>query len=869
MKFELKCCGKKDPIGVDKQNIRLSFALDGSLEIIRCTVMLYRADTAQTVCAIDAEGTSVWVQPEMVEEQTAYAWQVIALTPDGNSVLSQKAYFETAPDIWQGSWICGSGESGRVQVFQKVIRLDAPVKKARLYISGLGYFVSTLNGKRLDEAYFVPPLTNYTARPALDADHIGQLYRVSCYTYDVTGFLQPGENILQAKVADGYYANQEKLNYEPQPDFSFGKQCLSFQLYLQDSAGNSQWISSDETVKVCCTNEISHLFSGDRIDFTQSCTPWENARRCSAPDGKMVSPACQSDKLQKILQPVASWETPEGTVYDFGVNHSGGLTFTACATETAEITVRFAEVLNGDGSLNYETAAWHGKHLQTDEDKHIYQQNSYRLKKGEQRIEPLFSWFCYRYALIPYGVQIKDLCSYYIYMDAEEDGSFRCSEALLNRINETFLQTLHCNMHSGMIMDCPHRERLPYTGDGKLIMKSACYNQDMIGFYYKWFQDLLDAQTKEGLIPNSAPYMGGGGGYAWGNAISTVTWQLYALTGDRTVARKGYDAVTRWLDYYEKKRDENYIIRSNSHSWMLGDWLAPDVVTSDVYYISTVCYLQSAKAALHLAQCLQLPHTEKWEKLCQHITQGINRVFFDERSCSYGNGVQGENMLALAEDIVPDAYRQKMLENVRHHYSNITNYHLDTGIVLTPVLIDFLTENGMRDIAWKIITAKTYPSYSYLMENDTTFSEHWSKKWPDYYFGEPGNSRLVKGGGDVSHCHPMYGSVAAWLYERVAGLDLSELYRRRVHIKPFFMDSLDWASASKKTGYGEAAVEWSREKGKVTLQLCIPRGLTAICCFPAVCECLTDPATGQCYTPEADGYFKFTVGSGRRTLISG
>lgn len=866
--MELACCGRKNPIGVDKQNIRLSFTPDGSPELKACTVKLYRADTGEMVRSYPVKGTTLWIQPETVEELTAYRWQVAGIAADETEILSQPAYFETGPSQWRGSWLQGTDEGERVQRFQKIIGMDAPVKKARLYICGLGFFVPMLNGQRLDDSYFMPPLTNYTGRPDVDKDHIGLGYRVTYYTYDVAHLLQAGDNVLEAKVAGGYFANREKLNYEPQPDFSFGRPCMSFMLYTEDAEGNGRWIYSDETVKVCCTNEISCLYSGDRIDFTQENTPWENARLCPAPDGRMVSPLCGNDKLQKVISPVDAWETPEGTVYDFGENHTGGLRFVAEASDVTEITVRFAEVRNEDGSLNYETAAWHGKHLTTGEKKQIYQENTYRLRKGEQEIKPQFSWFCYRYALIPRkaSVVIRDLQSCFIYMDAQTDGRFHCSEDVLNRINNMFLQTLHCNLHSGLVMDCPHRERLPYTGDGKLIMKSACYNQDLIGFYYKWFRDLLDAQTEEGLIPNSAPYMGGGGGYAWGNAIATVSWQLYAFTGDETVARQGYDAIVRWLSYYESKRDENYIIRSNSHSWMLGDWLAPDVVTSDVYYISTVCYLQAAKTALRFAQCLGLPQQENWETLCGCIKDGINRVFFHKEKLTYGNGVQGENVLALAEGLVPEQYQKQMREALRQHYTVETAYHLDTGIVLTPVLLDYLTDNGLQDVAYAIMTAKTYPSYFSLMENDTTFCEHWSKKWPDYYFGEPGNSRLVKGGGDLSHCHPMYGSVAAWLYERVAGLDLTALYRKTVHIKPYFMEHLPWAEAEKQTAYGLVRVSWSRKERAYQLEVTVPRGLTASCHFPASCKCLRNGITEELYYPDARGYFTFSLGAGQWVL---
>jgi alpha-L-rhamnosidase len=465
-------------------------------------------------------------------------------------------------------------------------------------------------------------------------------------------------------------------------------------------------------------------------------------------------------------------------------------------------------------------------------------------------------------------VRIVSLSSFFIHMDIRRDGIFECEDPLLSRINAVFQQTLLCNMHSGLVMDCPHREKLPYTGDGKLVMKSAYYNNNVTQYYYKWFRDILDAQTGEGLIPNSAPYFGGGGGYAWGNALCTVAKQLYAWTGDLTVAAQGYKAICKWLDYYESKRDADYVIRSNSHTWMLGDWLAPEPVISNVYYISTVCYLQAVKTALFFAQILDRSACEKWQQLIAAIQDGIHRVFFDENALTYGNGVQGENMLALAENIVPEAYRERMEAKLRHHYSVQTDYHLDTGIVLTPVLLDYLTVNGCRDIAWEIMTAKTYPSYFNLMEGDSTFSEHWSKKWPDYYLGEPKNSRLVKGGGDLSHCHPMYGSVVAWLYEKVAGLDLSALYRREILVTPYFMDRLTWAKAQKMTDFGEACVNWVHSDGAYQLQICVPAGLSAKCCFPAECKRLKNAQTGEIYESDEKGFFSFSLTAGRWNLIN-
>lgn len=865
MKFLLKCCGREAPLGVDPENVRLHFETDGTREITACTIQISQYDTGQTVCSLSCEGYTAWVPAQYLRPCTGYCWQVRAALADGSVLTSEPGFFETGLQQWQGQWIGLPAPDGQVLEFRKEITLSARPEKARLYICGLGFFAAQLNGCDLDQSYFVPPVTNFTYRPQFPDRDSG--YRVTYYTYDVTALLQPGSNVLTAQVSDGYYSHWEKFMFEPLPDMTFGQPGLIYELHIRDGEGEHRFVS-DPTTCVRPGNGISRLYAGDQIDYTAELSAYTPAVPVTPPTGVLTAPECPEDRVIRELKPVASWKTPEGTVYDFGINHSGGLRLRATAPEETTLHIQFAEVLNPDGSVNVETGTWHAPHIITGETRSIYQQSTYRLKKGENIIHPKFSWNCYRYALISDTAQITELSSLFIHMDLKDDGSFASAEPILGRIHEMFVHTLKCNMHSGCISDCPHRERLPYTGDGSLVMRSACYSLSAVDFFYKWFRDILDSQCADGKIPNTAPHLGGGGGYAWGNAVCVVTRQLYELTGDKTVARQGYEAIRRWIAYCQRNCDDSGVIRSNDHSWLLGDWLAPEVVTSDVYYISTVCYLQAVKTALFLAQALEEAEQEAWKALTVSITEAINRVFFDPEACAYGNGVQGENMLALAEQIVPPEYRQKMKEQLIRHYTVETDYHLDTGIVLTPVLINYLTENGMCDIAWRIMTAKTYPSYFSLMDNETTFSEHWSKQWPDYYIGEIGNSKLIKGGGDLSHCHPMYGSVVAWLYEKVAGLDLTKLYQKTVQITPYFMEYLPWAEAKKTTPWGEVTVHWSREEDGYAIRLSVPQGLTAQCCFPAVCHCLRDAATGRSYHPDRDGYFRFRLEAGQWDIRS-
>lgn len=915
----LKCCGKINPIGVDRGQLCLSFAKNGNREIdsyeiqIASSLAKLREETYDIGSFHGDEQAAylIWPQPSLFKPRTRYYWQVTMKTEEGIE-RSGAAYFETGIDSWTAAWI-GSSPKGNVssdeegiaeeefiqkekraqkeniQNFRKVFQVKGEVEAARLYICGLGYFKAELNGNPLDDTFYKPLVTDYSPRSHPENEHLYENSgcRTVYDTYDVTAYLRKGENVLSVDVAGGYYCNTDKLPLEP--DFSYGDPRLVFELYITEN-GTERRIESDADTMVCSRNRRSTLHKGDCIDFTKADGEYHSSEVIRSPMGRPVSPRCPEDRIEKIILPVKAERMDGGMLYDFGVNHTGGLRITAKAKEGATLHIRYAEVLGEDGRPNYETSAWHDKNEKGRMD--IYQENQYILREGKNEIEPLFSWYCYRYVWIKSTgtVRISDLKSLFIHMEAERDGHFACSEESLNRLNEVFLQTLLCNMHSGLVTDCPHREKRPYTGDGSQIMKAALYNLDIYPFYYKWMEDILDAQTPEGLIPNTAPNLGGGGGYAWGNAICFVTKYLYSFTGDRRVAQVGYEAIRKWLSYYETKRDEDYIIRSNSHTWMLGDWLAPDTVVSDVYYISTVCYLMAVDTALFLAGQLEseqrrrrMPESEYLEEqryreqqyreqqiqlreLKEHIKEGINKIFFHPEIPAYGNGVQGEDVLALAVGVVPEQQRETLCKKVERHYREETDYHLDTGIVLTPILIDYLTDHGYRDIAYRIMTAKTYPSYYSLMENETTLSEHWSGKWPDYYIGGK-KSRLVKGGGELSHCHPMYGSVVSWLYERVAGLDLSLLYQRKVQIFPYFTDCLSWAKADKMTPYGKVSVEWEQTEEGLHLQAEIPEGLVGICRLPArKHKGIQNLSTREVYAAQADGFFQFQLPAGTWVL---
>ena len=860
MHCTLKCNGMIEPIGVRKEGILLTFSMDGTIEFDEFKIRLVNK-RQETILEYQNSVTAFWgYRPEekYIEDDAVYQWEVVLLK-NKEEIYKTNSFFETG-GILSGQWIVNGTYDGSIQHFQKVFSCE-DIEKTYLVISGLGYYDFTINNKKIDETYFKPVVTNYDVRKHPEYEELltGGRQTVTYETYDVTSLLKTGENVLDVMVAGGFYHNKDQACVV---DVSFAEPKLYFELQFK----NREKICSDESCLVGNTSAFSTLFKGDRVDFAGAQESMHAASIAKKPTGQPVWHGLPNDRVQERIKPQRICKLSEKeTLYDFGKNHSGTVSFKAIGNKGEKILVKFAEILNDDGTANYETSTWHGCDDDGVELDTILQENSYYLSGGVDEIVPLFSWKGYRYVVIEAGedVEITDMESFFIYMPLAKDSNFECSEQIFNKLADAFRQTLYSNMHSGLISDCPHREKLPYTGDGRMIAKAVLYELDSIPYLRKWLRDILDSQTDTGQVPNAAPAFVCGGGYAWGNAICVVPRTLYQFTGDIHIVKESYPYIVRWLEYYSDKHDGDYIIRRNGQKWMLGDWLAPEAVRSNIYFISTVCYLQAVRCAKEFAVLLENSDSSKWSELYDNIKRAINREFFDKEELFYGNGVQGENVLALAEDIVPAEYRKMLEEKVAHHYSAETDFHLDTGIILTPMLIEWLTDHGYEEIAYRIMTQKSYPSYYCLMDNETTLSEHWSKKWPDYYLGDD-NSRLVKGGGDLSHSHPMYGSIVSWLYDRVAGLDLSKLSERIVGICPSVTEQMEYAKAWKNTTYGTVSVSWRRKGDNFSMQIEVPKNLDIECKFPMKDEKLIVSSNSNKFTicnQNNNFYFKLPAGS--------
>lgn len=736
----------------------------------------------------------------------------------GEQISEQKIVYGLCRFPTHAIWVEDGAHRGNVLSFKCRFQVGAQ-GRFTLAACGLGFYEAFLNGKRVSDEYFKPVFTDYeprdyTKNPQL-AYHGNHTVHVNFF--DVSDGVRQGENELEFLVGNGFYNNNDKSK---EPFVSFGDKKLIFELF--DGQGNSVACSSAQTL-VAETEKSSTLFLGDKWDFTKSHSDYVAAKPAAPVQGKFVCSYIPNDRLDRVIAPVSVRKINGGFLYDFGINHTGGLCFTVQGKKGSSLHIEFGEVLNEDGTPNMLTGRW--DHFEESENRfyYIYQTSEYHLSGGADSVYPLFCWRCYRYAYLRCDepVEITDMRSAFIHTDLPHTGKFSCSHKGLMKIYDAAVLTLQNNLHAGTLSDCPHREKRAYTGDGQLAAEAMLYEFDSEAFLSKWLDDILCAQRDSGFVPNSAPFISGGGGYAWGNAIVEVPDLLYRMTGKTEYLSRAYAAIEKWAAYsyatIVEKQPNDY------GEWLLGDWLAPEMTVFDIEYMSHLCLYRVCERMSAFAAVLQNGEgEEKFRRATAWLKARINARFFHEDTNVYCDGVQGENLFPLQWHIVAEKHRAALAEKVKQAYQN-NGCHVDTGIVGTKALFDTLTENGMADIAERILTAETSPSFLDMLQGESTFSEHWSRKWPDYKLA--GGDTIVKGGGDLSHCHPMFCSVLPTLYKRVAGLDLSFLGQKRVVFAPLLCSSIEYSFSEKSTVYGAIKTFWRKTGCGAEIELTVPDGV--------------------------------------------
>lgn len=851
----LRCEYRSNPLGLDVISPRLSWQLQSDRRGTRQTG--YQILAAGSEHDLLNEQNLRWDSGKTLSDQSVHVpyageslrsgqrvwWKVRVWDEhDQPSAYSSPAWWEMGlleRTDWQGDWIGASLVGGPFTTIpcpflRQEFNLNQPVVSGRLYATALGLYEIYLNGQQVAEDVLTPGWTDYR-------------YRVRYQVYDVTSLLAQGKNAIGAILGDGWYCGhiawQGRQLYGDRPR-------LLAQLHLTLADSSVRVIATDGTWKTTFGPLVeSDLLMGEsydaRLEFAGWSEPgfndatWSSVDVFADPGLALVAnngPTIRRiEELRPIADPVEQGTWPRSRwLFDFGQNMVGWVRLKVSGPAGTTLILRHGEVLDDEGNLY------------TDNLRSARQTDYYTLRGNDEEVfEPHFTFHGFRYVEVnglPQKPSRETLTGLVLHSDTPPTGAFECSEPLVNRLQHNIIWGQKGNFVD-VPTDCPQRdERLGWTGDAQVFIRTATFNMDVAAFFTKWLQDLADSQYPSGAIPSIAPnaraFASNGneapGGPAWEDAFVICPWIIYLGYGDTRLLETYYQALARFVDYLAS-RYAAVTSWSETGEWLIhtyGDWLATDVppgervgaTPKDLIGAAFLAY--STRLMSRIAAVLgKKDEAEKYEQRFRDV----RRVFIERYVTPAGlvaSQTQTAYVLALHFDLLPENLRPAAARELIRDIEK-RQMHLSTGFVGTPYLPHVLTEVGRVDVAYVLLLQKTWPSWLYpVTQGATTIWERWDGWTHDKGLQTPTMN---------SFNHYAYGSIGAWLYAVVAGIDADPECPGFKHIimRPQLGGGLTFARATYDSMYGQIVSNWHLEPGRFKWQITVPPNTTATVYIPA------------------------------------
>ncbi|MDD6676093.1 MAG: family 78 glycoside hydrolase catalytic domain [Oscillospiraceae bacterium] len=696
----------------------------------------------------------------------------------------------------RSEWIKGCEKNLRGgTVYLKNFRCAAKAEKAILEITALGVYEAKLNGERVGDFILAPGWTSYSNR-------------LQVQSYDVTNLLKT-ENSLEVTVGQGWRAIADKRDGS---DFlGYRDTALIAELTIVYADGTAESIVTDSSWTARESKlRYTNIYDGDIYDATFKAG---SARHCICVDLEkdMLIPQ-EGEKIveHERMPALQIIKTPAGeTVIDFGQNMTGYVEFRIKGTPGAQATIFHGETLDRDGNFynaNYRSARAQIK-FTCDGEEHTY--------------KSALTFFGFRYIRLenwPDEIKKENFTAVVVHSDIRRTGYFECSDEAVNRLFKNIIWGQKGNFLD-VPTDCPQRdERLGWTGDAQVFVRTASLNFDVERFFKKWLRDLAADQGRDGCVPHVIPNISDdmGGSSAWSDAAVICPWEIYRTYGDKAVLEEQFDSMKAWIDWM-RERSENGRHSGDSH---FGDWLGLDspegsykgATPEDL--IATAYYKYSTELFIKAAHALGRDVAE-YENVPAEAAKAFRREYMENGRVK--NATQTACVLALYFDITDD--RAATAEQLNELIERAG--HLETGFVGTPYLLHALSDNGYAETAYDLLLRREYPSWLYpISKGATTVWEHWDGIKPD---GTMWSTDMN------SFNHYAYGAVADWMYGAAAGINSDPDRPGFEHIifRPVTDRRLDFVKASIDTRRGTVASEWRRENGRIKYIFTVPEGCGA------------------------------------------
>lgn len=824
---DLKCQWAVNPPAINSTHPRLSWVLDSSQRDQSQTA--YQILVSSSPSKLAGDIGDLWNTGKVVSSQTLdipYGgktlasrnicyWKVRVWDKDGHpSAWSAPVHWTEGllrPSDWAAEWI-GSGEASQDETSAIVLRhgfnLRANVKKAVVYISGLGLFQLNLNGRQVGDNVLQPGWTNY---------------RKSCLymTYDVTRLLRKGPNAIAVMLGNGMYNIQRSKRYKKFVG-TFGAPKLILQMDVTYADGSTRRVVSNSTWRVLPSPiTFNSIYGGEDYDGRLQMPGWDEpglnvsgyrkAELMAPPGGRLMAQVIPPIRIMKVYKPVKVTEPKPGVyVYDLGQNMSGWPQISVRGPRGTSVKIIPGELLTQDG-------------LVTQKESGSPEWFQYTLKGGGvETWHPRFSYYGFRYLQIEGATRnpkdkarplLLHVAGDFVHSSAAPTGQFTCSFKLFNQIHHIIRAAIESNMQS-ILTDCPHREKLGWLEQDYLMGPSLMFDFDVATIYAKIARDTTESQLPDGLVPDKAPQYTEGrerspfyNAPAWGSTSILASWDAYRRYGEKPILKQNYRTFERYVAFLTS--------RANGHivSFGLGDWfdigpkpagfpqLTPIALTSTATYYRDLVTLSRISTVLGKKE-----KAEEYDALARQVKEAFNRKFFDPVTDNYATGSQTSDAMPLALGMAPASARTALLKNIIQNIRSHGN-EMTTGEVGHPSLLRVLRDADRSDVIFAMDSRTTPPGYGFMIKQGaTTLTESWFASRRD------------------SQNHFMLGHIEGWFYKGFAGISQApgSIAYKRIIIKPQPAGPITWCKASYRSVRGEIRSDWSIKNGNFDLDVALP-----------------------------------------------
>ena len=842
----LKVEMQENPEGVGTTTPRFSWQISSAKPNLE--QISYRIQVALSEKDLKQETNLIWESGDITDNETIlipydgnslnsrgkYFWRVKVNTNQGESNWSSQGSWSMAllnDSEWKAKWIGedamsnpGETDKGNTRLAARYLRKPfeskSKVERAMLYISGQGVYEAYINGQKISDDVLAPTVSWYPDR-------------VYYNVYDVTSKLDKKDNLLGVVLGSGRYFGMRN-------SFSqmFGLPGLLAQLEIEYSDGTTDIIVTDESWRVTSKGPIvtNNEFDGEEYDSRLELGDWHLADYDDsdwlladlmvAPEGKLTPQPNPNIQVQEELNPIEISELSDNKyIIDMGQNMVGWVSINNLRGKKDQpVTMRFAETLKDDGTLYLDNLRGA---LVTD----IYTP----AEDGNFSWEPKFVFHGFRFVEISgldYEPNISNFTGKVVYDKMETTGAFETNNETINQLFKNAYWGIRGN-YRGMPTDCPQRdERVGWLGDRTTGSFGEAFVFNNALLYSKWLQDIEDSQSPEGSISVVSPKY-------WTIYNDDVTWpaayfysakMLWQHFGDTKPVFKHYTSMRKYLERIQEVSMQDYIITKDTY----GDWCMPPESQELIHsqdpsrrtagpVLSTTVYYSLLNYMIEFAELTgndqDIP---EYQKLASQIKDAYNSKYFNVETAEYDNNTVTANILSLRLGLVPEGRENNVFDNIVEKTEVDFNGHVSTGVLGIQHLMRGLTEYGNIDLAYKIVTNKTYPSWGYMIEKGaTTIWELWN--------GDTANPAMNSGN------HVMLlGDLLIWFYEDLAGIKNhpEAVAFKKLLMEPKFPEGLTHVNATYESVRGDIHSEWTKTDSSFSWDITIPGNTSAIVKLP-------------------------------------